>query len=439
MGWQEDIKAYPLVKITTGDGETYDALIKFKGGSIDPKTATYNYAGKIGSKPTRNSSSSPIYDLTLYIHQDLWKSFKNSVSDPSDQWLIKHPLYGDLKGHPTSINWDNVKFGGDVEWNVQFQESIIDDTPSVSVDYKGRVLARNIFIGEILVVAFADKTPSVEEKGLLTKFVDDLEKLYESVLNSDYLNAFYDIRQVLQDTVFDAARFISLTDQILNIGSTLSLDGILYPLKTRLDLMINQNTVILSTDINVDTTTPDGNTSDLMAIFKELSGASNLSALSVAISTPSESQNDVSGFDVTDQQNAGNTPDYRYKKDVDSTIQTANEELNNYIISLDSIDIETQGFIKYSPDNDLNAEVDNIINLSIQEIKEISKNAKEEKIFTTDQDTIPEILAFRLLGSASESNVNEIIDNNDLLGKNSIENSWRNFVIKKNTQIIYYD
>lgn len=437
MSWQDDEQAYKLIPVTTGDGKTYDLKMRFKGGSIDPLTASYNYAGKVGTKPKRNSCASPVYDFLFYVYQDQWKSFINSISDPSGEWLVKHPLYGDLKGQPTSLSWDNT-YQGDVEFNIQFQESISDDTPSVLIDYKSRILTKNVFIGDITVTAFAPIVPSVEEIGVLTKFVDDLEEIYQGVLNSEYLNAFYDIRQVLTDTVFDALRFMDIVNTILNIGSVLSLDGILYPLKQRFDLITQQNDVINNVDENTATLSSDGNRSTVIALFKELAGASNMGAIAVSVSTPSESQNDVSGFDVTDVSDAANEPDYKYKKDVDSTIEQTNQLLNDYVETLDSIDIEGQGFIKYSPDDTLSTEANNIILLSIQEIKEVSSGAKEESIHFTKKDTVPEILAFELYGSASEENVNEIINNNDLFGKNSVKNSWRNLVIKKNIEIIYY-
>lgn len=437
MSWQDDINSYKLIPITTGDGETYNLKMKFKGGSFDPLTASYNYAGKVGTKPKRNSCASPVYDFLFYVYQDQWKSFIKSISDPSGEWLVKHPLYGDLKGQPTSLSWDNT-YQGDVEFTVQFQESITDDTPTILIDYKSRILTKNVLINDITVTAFAPVVPSVEEIGVLTKFVDDLEEIYQGVLNSDYLNAFYDIRQVLTDAVFDALRFIDLVNTILNIGSVLSLDGILYPLKQRFDLMTQQNEVINNVDENTATLSPDGNSSTVIALFKELAGASNMGAIAVSVSTPSESQNDVSGFDVTDISDAANEPDYKYKKDVDSTIEQTNQLLNDYIETLDAIDIEGQGFIKYSPDDTLSTEANNIILLSIQEIKEVSSGAKEENIHLTRKDTVPEILAFELYGSASDENVNEIINNNDLFGKNSVKNSWRNLVIKKNTEIVYY-
>jgi hypothetical protein len=437
MAWQDDVNAYKLVPITTGDGETYDLKMKFKGGSIDPLTASYNYPGKIGSKPKRNSCASPVYDLTLFIPQDLFVKFKNSICDPSGEWLVKHPLYGDLKGQPTTLSWDNVKLD-DVEFTIQFQESIKDDTPLVLTDYRERILTQNIFIEEITVTAFALTEPSIEEIGKLEQFINDLEELYDSVLNNEYVNKLYDIRQTIQDTVFNSLKFMDQANDLLKIGSTLSFDGILSPLKTRLDIMIGQNSVIVTLDEIVSTLTPDGNISDVIALFKEFSGATNMAAIAVTVATPAESQNAVSGFDVTDVSDVGATSDYRYKSDVDATILETNQLLNDYIIALDAIDIETQGFIKYSPNDTLNTAVNNTIILSIQEIKEISVKAKEASVYVTIKDTIPEILAFELYGIATDENVQEIIDGNDLFGKNSIKNSWRNFVIKKNTEIIYY-
>ncbi len=437
MTWQQDIDAYRLLSITTGDGVEYDFKTKFKGGSVNPLTASYNYAGKVGTKPTRNSSASPVYDLLFYVHSDKLKAFLISVSDPSEEWIVKHPLYGDLKGQPTSINWDGSK-QGDVEFNVQFQDSIKDDTPLVLVDYRQRILAQNLEIKTITEIRFAETLPSVEEINILGDFVDNLEDVYDAVLDSDIANLFYDIRQVIQDTVFDSLRFMVLMNQILNTGSQLSLNGILYPLSTRFELMKGQNALIVDLDADTDSLSPDGNQSDVIAVFKELSGASNSGAISITVATPAESQNDVSGFDIIDTSNVGAEDDYRYKSQVDSTILETNQLYNDYVDSLDEIDIETQGFVQYSPDDNLSSAAKNTILLGIQEIKEISVKAKEESIHITLKDTVPEILAFELYGIASEENTNEIINNNDLFGKNSIKHSWRDLVIRKNTKIKYY-
>ena len=125
MSWQDDIKKYPTVPITTGDGITYQVKLIFKGGGIDPLTAVYSYPGKRGSKPKRNSSASPVYDLEFFVLQDQFNNFKASVQNFDSEWLVEHPLYGDLNGHPTDFSWDNTEFG-EVNVKVQFQESIDD-------------------------------------------------------------------------------------------------------------------------------------------------------------------------------------------------------------------------------------------------------------------------------------------------------------------------
>jgi len=438
MAWFDDINAYKLIPITTGDGTTYELKMKFKGGSINPLTAVYNYAGKVGSKPTRNSSASPVYDLMFFVPQDSWKNFKDSISDPSSEWLVKHPLYGDLVGQPTSMNWDNTKFG-DVEFNIQFQQSISDETPDVLIDYKSAVLTQSSLIDEATIVLYENIDPSTEELNIFDIFIDELESIYENVMNSDILNLFYDIRQVLIDTTFDSSRFISLNNQILNSAASLSVNGILSPLNERFNLISLQMAEILNLDEAVLTESADGNTSDAIALYKENCGAVNLGAMAIAISTPSESQNDVAGFDITDTLNAGNQEDYKYKKDVDKTIENTNILFNDYVSALDAIDIEIQGYIKYSPDDNLNYLTTNIVLNGIQSVKEISATAKTENIIITEKDTVPEILAFELYGSASDENINDIINNNDLLGINSIKKTRYGLVIKKGTSIIYYD
>jgi len=437
MSWSEDIQAYPLVPITTGDGEVYNVKMIFKGGSIDPLTGVFNYAGKVGTKPIRNSSASPTYDLNFFIDQELLKKFIVSISDPTNNWLVKHPLFGDLTGHPTSISFDNTK-QGDVLFTIQFQDSIKDETPEITTDFKERILASASELEEQTIDEFSDIEPSTEELNILDKFLDSLEELYDSIMNSDIMNLIYDGKKLIQDVTFASSKFISITNDLMKIPSLLSIDGILEPLKTRLEIIKGQAEHLKNLDVNVSTKSSDGNTSDAIAKFKQLSGSVNLSSLAIGISTPSESQNNISGFDITDKMNVGNKPDYRFKKDVESTILFANQLLDDYITSIDSIDLEIKGNIKFSANEYLNYKTTNIVLSAIQEVKEISNKAKNENFIITKKDTTPELLSFELYGIASDENVQEIIDNNDLFGNNSIANSWRNFVIKKNTKIVYY-
>jgi len=76
--------------------------------------------------------------------------------------------------------------------------------------------------------------------------------------------------------------------------------------------------------------------------------------------------------------------------------------------------------------------------LPVGDVKEISVKSKEENIYITKSDTTPELLAFELYGSATDENINNIINDNDLFGNSTLSNSWRNMIIRKNIEIVYY-
>jgi hypothetical protein len=436
MSFIEDIQNYPLVPVTTGDGTTYELKMRFKGGSIDPMTVTYTYAGKVGSKPERNSSASPVYDLYFFIPQNDWKFFKNSIMIPDNEWLIKHPLYGDLKGYPVnSIVWDNA-LTGDVPFNIQFQESITEKFPISTRDYRTDVIAVNeeIQIQAIANVGILDF--NINEINLLSNFVDNLEVLYENILTNEYINKIYDIRQVINDTTFDSFRFMQLANDILNIASRLTIDvlpasirnAFVSSVEERKNIIESQNNIIL--ELSEDSLN--------LIIFKENAGASNIVSLTDTVTTPTESENKLTGFDVTDETTTSDRRDYKFKKDVTKVINDVNNVYNDYINNIGGINFEKEDFSQYIPNDLLNENVTKSILLSIQEIKELSEKAKEETIFVTISDTTPELLAFELYGSATDENINNIINDNDLFGKETLSNSWKNMIIKKNTKIKYY-
>jgi len=423
MSWFDDIESYKLVPITTGDGTTYELKMRFKGGSIAPLTKTYNYAGKVGSKPKRNSCASPVYDLVVFIYQDNWKSFKNSISDPSAEWLVKHPLYGDLKGLPTAINWDNTT-QGDVEFNFQFQQSIDEDTPLIKTDYQAKTRLVNLIIQEQVIEDVGDIEFTEAEVTTLSGLIDSLEEAYEGILNSEYANKLYDIRQTINEAEFDSFRFMSLVNDMLNISSRLNLS-----VKERITIISSQMASILSIDALTIS----------MAKFNESAGASNITALMETVITPSESVEVVSGFDVTDiSASSPLQDDYKYKKDVLSTINSVNTLYNNYISTISEISITEDEYTQFVPNNDLVNNINESFLLGIQEIKDISNKAKEENVYITQSDTSIELLAHILYGSATDENMNSIINDNDLFGKENITYSWRNMIIKQGTNILYY-
>lgn len=434
--WINDINNYKLVPVTTGDGITYDLKMVFKGGSIDPLTATYNYAGKKGSKPKRNSSASPVYDIFVLVPQDDWGAFVSSVQNFDNEWLIKHPLYGDLKGHPVNpIGWDNT-FQGDVIWNLQFQQSISEDFPVIKKDYKVDVDNVNTEIQTEAIDNAGVLDYTEAEISLLSDFIDDLEVVYENILTNEYANKIYDIRAVINATTFDAYRFMELTNDLLNISSRLTIDVFPASVQGTLESSVEERMNIIS--LQNDSIKIIAKETLNMILFSESAGASNIAALTATITTPSESVTKLSGFDVTDQVDVPEAQDYKFKKNVTKTINDTNKLYEDYINTLSEIDFEKDDFTNYIPSNALNDNVTESVLLAIQEVKELSEKAKEETIYITVSDTTPELLAFQLYGSATDENIESIINDNDLFGRDSIANSWRNMIVKRGTKIVYY-
>lgn len=434
--WQDNIDKYPLIPVTTGDGITYELKMKFKGGSIDPLTASYNYAGKVGSKPKRNSSASPVYDLNFFVPQDDWTSFKNSIMIPDEEWLVKHPLYGDLKGHPVgNMVWDNTK-QGDVPFSIQFQQSIVDEIPSVQRDYRTDVVTVNQEIQTEVIANVGVLDFITNEINLFSDFVDDLEVIYENILTNEYVNTIYDIRQIINDVTFDAFRFMELINDLLNIASRLTIDVLPASIRNAFVSSVEERKKIIESQSDVILAFSEESLN--LIIFKENAGASNLVALTDTVTTPTESVSKLSGFDVTDETIVSETQDYKFKKDVTKTITDVNSIYDDYTNTISEIDFEKEDFSQFVPNDTLNDNVTESILTAIQEIKEISEKAKEETIFITTSDTTPELLAFELYGSATDENVESIINDNDLLGKETLDNSWKNMIVKRNTEIKYY-
>ena len=428
MSWQDELQKYPLVPITTGDGEVYEVKLVVKGGGIDTLTAAYNYPGKRGSKPKRNSSASPVYDLTFYINQEEFNAFKTSVTAIDNDWTIEHPLYKTLVGLPVGeIGWDNSKYN-DVLVTLQFQESLKDEIPVILRDYKAELDKKNEEIRANAIENVGDIEFTPQDVSIISSLADSLEELYQNILNNDYINAIYDLKSSINADVFDSFRFMEAFNHLLILPVRMlsnPLDGLgtglIASVKERNKIIKAQHQALLDL-------VPD---SESLAIFKENALSVNITTLTETVSTPGESVSKLAGFDITDETEETREDDYTYKKDVTATIATVNELYDDFIVSIDAID-------DFIPDDTINQNITNSVLLAIQEIKELSTRAKVQNIYITKSDTTPELLAFELYGSATDENIQRIIDDNDLFGKESLRNSWRNMIIRRNVEIIYY-
>ncbi|HSH52896.1 MAG TPA: hypothetical protein VK982_14315, partial [Bacteroidales bacterium] len=310
----------------------------------------------------------------------------------------------------------------------QFQESLKDEVPVILRDYKAELDKKNEEIRANAIENVSDREFTPQDVSIISSLADSLEELYQNILNNDYVNAIYDLKSSINADVFDSFRFMEAFNHLLILPVRMlsnPLDGLgtglIASVKERNKIIKAQHQALL--DLVSD--------SKSLAIFKENALSVNITTLTETVSTPGESVSKLAGFDITDETEETREDDYTYKKDVTATIATVNELYDDFIVSIDAID-------DFIPDDTINQNVTNSVLLAIQEIKELSTRAKVQNIYITKSDTTPELLAFELYGSATDENIQRIIDDNDLFGKESLRNSWRNMIIRRNVEIIYY-
>jgi hypothetical protein len=412
-------------KIVTGDGKEWNPdKIQQGGASLNPNTSGYDKPNVQGSEVRRNSGSSPSIDLLFQMPAENTAPFLESSKNP-ETWKVTHPLYGSFDCMPVSIDVNTGAVDGHI-WTIKVWQTIGTKFPVQSIDVKTDVALKSSATLDIALTSVTELTPSDVDK--LEVFILDLEVVYNAVMNSEIKALIDDALDLLLNGADSVTDVMKAIEAIILIPRDLNLQ-----IKDK--VLILEAQYLQATNIVCDTIN--------MCQFFESTAAQNNCALSQVIVNPNTTTEEIgiSTDNTLIESSDLLEPDYRLRKDIlDIALRT--EQLYNASISAvderANLGILDENGYQYIPREDIYANTDITVSASVSGLNDVAFDAKTETIHITESETTTEWLAWKLYGKASDENIQLIIDANDLFGKDTLENSWRNLVIQRNKSIIYY-
>lgn len=407
MSWIDRIENATFI-IRTGDGKLY--YPDWKNGEIskDYNVSVFDFIDQPGSLIDRKQPRANSIPLTFWFQGadniDQSAAFYKSADDKR-AWVVHHPFYGDINGHPLSIKRDDSNYNC-TEITVDFKETILLSGPRLTIgttdfinttvakfhtispsDYASKVDLKPADVAT--VTDNATKINALVTKGLSSLDYDGYVKFRNKMFNTvdnlifapvDAISSIHDV--ILQPSLFTSA-----------ISYRISLIGTIYQSIARL--------------VN------DAGTKNNKAYFETAAGIT-IASLANALLNPLST-------------------DYQTRTDVVSALNNLIDMYNDYLSMLDSMYVSisetTNAFTASQQSQDA---LQNIVLQAIANLEIIAFNAKQERIVILTKDSNLIIEAHRYMGLDKDDINLEVFRT-----INNIKND-NLFILQKGTQLRYY-
>lgn len=407
MSWLQKVEKG--ISITTGDGNTYTPEYFITPKSTDFNIAEFNFPNVEGTLVKRGTVKGAKHNFVFVFqgenHLDVTFNFEKSAKD-NRPWIIEHPLYGNLRVHPTSLTYDSTGINI-TRVTGEFIETILDTFPQVSLNPKEFILIKSI--------STIDKSnnntrikirPNNKLKKLLNKLTTLIYNINNVITNiqdeaSDYMNIFNNALAEI-DTIES-----NLDSAIRNISNVVN-----YPSRFTASLKLKLEGFTESF-------------AKLEEIFKEPESLNNkvtyeffgTSIISSAVSTIAVSE----------------TTDFETTNDVIDAIDSILTLQNSFIAKLDDLQNDTIGDEDaYIPDYDSLNEMNILVNFAVANLLDIATNSKQERSFYLEDDSNALLLTHRLYGlDEDDENLVKFMKQNNIILNEIIQ-------IKKGRKIVYF-
>lgn len=402
MTWEENLNLD--FTITTGDGEIYKPLWRGASKEKEFNTSNFEFINVYGTLVDRKQPQGRRFDLVFYFqgsdNLEQCQNFENSCDDPR-QWIIKHPYYGEIKGQPLSIKFDDKDLNI-TEITVPFWESISPDFPFSNFSKKDNTrnqhkqIMLSMSIAGVTGVEFApaDISNQTEALGVMGA---ELQNLQTSNTYSDFQNALNSGLQAIDNLLSEPLNALQTVQNFLDLpatyeqaikGRVASYENIYFNLKNSIETVADKK-------------------------YYEAMGGTILSLISVVLVTP------ITGdyILVSDVYNLVNKLAF-LKDDYQNTL----DELSSSVYEVNA---------PYTPDAEAQTQLDELLNYVIATLYTYTFGAKKEYIVNISKDTNIILLTHRYLGlDENDENIDTMIKTNNLLLN-------QKFLVKKGQQIKY--
>jgi len=242
MSWPEQLEA--TFKITTGDGSEYDVLYVVGSNqySFEFNISEFEFPEISGTKVDRRLPKGRRFPLEFYFqgpdHIETAEQFRISSHD-LNPWTLLHPVYGQIEGHPISIEVDNSGINTS-KITVLVVESINEDLPRVRNESRGTALAA-VSTGNTSAAEFLENLdPAVTDVAFMQQTVDELytdavDSISDDAIAAEYFNLFTRATNGINNLLNDVTTAISTANAFIIYPAQFLID-----VKTRLTILKNQ-------------------------------------------------------------------------------------------------------------------------------------------------------------------------------------------------------
>jgi len=403
MAWKERLENIKFT-IKTGDGSVYYPLWRDSVKSTKLNFAKYDFINVRGSFIDRKESESGSFPLNFYFtgedNLNQAKAFENSAKDKRS-WVITHPFYGTLKGHPTNIERNDNSFGN-TEINVLFWESIADDYPEDSDSIPDEVEDRVVRLNSLGIQNYVSKAePQTGDINDLKSSIEISAARFEpdSINFNEYIalknKALGDLNLLIQETE------VAITTAQLVLSEPANF---IRNIRSKIDSIKSAYEEIKKT-IN-----PENRQSKY---YFETQAAALLGNLAKSSVNPLPN-------------------DYIVRSDIESVNSELFGLYNDYLATIDANQIPLENINdEYSPDIDLQSSLIDLVTYTSQSLFVLSFDARQERSVILEKDSNLIVLTHRFLGLASDENL-ETFKRINNMGLSEI------YRIKKGRLITYY-
>jgi len=392
MSWIERIEKN--FEITCGDGVTYTPQWMKAIKVLPFNTKEFNFPGVAGTLVDRREAQGRKFDLEIFFqgenNLDVADSFEESARDKRF-WTISHPLYGSIFVQPSSLSFDNsvhnvTKITGTVTETI----TITNPKPTIIPEDKIDEDVENL--NEVVAVSFANnvkpKSSDITETKATNEkvFAETKQNIEDDIDGQEYFNLFNNAQSAMTNALTDADGAIRSTQNFILAPARFK-----QSVQSRLS-MLDNNFESLRANISGSVTKITKNEKQ----FFESQASGTLGTMALASSII---------FDDND---------YKNRPQVVETIDFLLARFARFLTDLDLLQSGTGNNPNdYIPNAQTIIDLNNLFTYTVGNLFRIGLNARQERFYTTTDETNLIELAHRIYGlKNADETIDELIRNN---------------------------
>lgn len=404
MSWEDKIENVKF-SIIMGDGKVFYPKLILSNRSREFNSMAFDFINVSDTLVERKKPKGFKYPLTFVFdgsdNVDESIAFDTSAKD-SRIWVVTHPFWGPIKGHPISIEYDNTNLNITFV-SVDFWETIDVNYPNSNYSVKDNTFDKKNQILDDCATSYAttgEKTSAdiVKNKDSNILVASSFNELQTDETYADYQNAFSEAQKANDNLIIDPYTAITKTQSLLDKPS-----GYDTPVTERAKAYLKSYQRLKKSLITI---------SD--KLFFESQGATCIASYCNAVVNPIEG--DYKLITELDKVSSDLTIMYDdYQKTLDNS-STSIYDTNNY----------------WQPDPSVQTNLNDLVNYTNSNLYNLGVDSQQERIVYLDKDTNVILLAHRYIGlDVNDENLELFIKINDIKLKEL-------FRLKKGRKIKYY-